>query len=150
MHCQGQYSGRYACLLALGLMAAAPLHAREAFALEPADISLELNKLEPGENGCRAYMVIDNRAESAFSAFKLDLVLFRPDGVIGKRFILDLAPIKAHKRTVKIFTIDGTPCDGVANILINDVSECRADTGPVENCMARLDLKSLSPVQLTK
>jgi hypothetical protein len=46
--------------------------------------------------------------------------------------------------------LEGTPCDGFANILINDVSECRTDGGPVETCLARLDLKSLSTVQLSK
>ncbi len=135
---------------AWSLMVAACLGQGQAFAAEPVDMTLELNKLESGENGCRAYMVIDNRGDAAFSVFKLDLVLFRPDGVIGKRLILDLAPIKAHKRTVKIFPVEGTPCDGFANMLINDVSECRTDAGPVENCLARLDLKSLSSVQLSK
>ena len=135
---------------AWGLMVAACLGHGQALAAEPADITLELNKLEAGENGCRAYMVIDNRAETAFSAFKLDLVLFRPDGVIGKRLILDLAPVKPHKRSVKVFPVEGTPCDGFANILINDVSECRTDAGPVENCLARLELKSLSTAQLSK
>jgi hypothetical protein len=121
-----------------------------AFAAEPAEMSLELNKLEPGDKGCRAYLVIDNRSEAQYSAYKLDLVLFRPDGVIGKRLLLDLAPIKAHKRTVKIFTIDDMPCDGFANILINDTVDCRADTSPVENCLSRIELKSLASAQLTK
>jgi hypothetical protein len=126
------------------------LGAGMAAAAEQADLTLELNKLEPGEKGCRAYLVIDNRAEIAYAAFKLDLVLFRPDGVIGKRLLLDLAPIKSRKRTVKIFTIDDTPCDGVSSLLINDIAECRAESGPAENCLSRLELKSLSPVQLTK
>ena len=77
-------------------------------------------------------------------------VLFRPDGVIGKRLLLDLAPLKAHKRMVKIFTIDDTPCDSFSSILINDVTDCRTETDPVENCLDHLTLKSLSPVQLTK
>jgi hypothetical protein len=139
-----------AWLVALGLIVAGYQWPGPAFAAEPADLSLELNKLEPGEKGCRAYMVVDNRAETSYSAFKLDLVLFRPDGVIRKRLLLDLAPIKARKRTVKIFTIDDTPCDGFASILINDTAECRADTGPVESCLSRLDLKSLASAQLTK
>ncbi|WP_088343972.1 hypothetical protein [Rhodomicrobium sp. R_RK_3] len=117
---------------------------------EPADMSLELNKLEPGDKGCRAYMVIDNKADIAFSAFKLDLVVFRPDGVIGKRFVLDLAPIKPRKRSVKIFSMDDTPCDGAGSILINEIAECRSESGPVERCLDRLEVRSLSPVQFTK
>jgi hypothetical protein len=132
------------------LMTAAALATIGAHAGEPADMTLELNKLEPSDNGCRAFVVVDNRSDVAFSAFKLDLVLFQPDGVIGKRIMLDLAPVKAHKRAVKAFEIDKMKCDGFGSILINDVLECRAEAEPIDNCLARLELKSLSAVQLTK
>ena len=37
----------------------------------------------------------------------------QPDGVIGRRFALDLGPLKAQKRSVKMFDLD-TPCDAAA------------------------------------
>ncbi|WP_088348302.1 MULTISPECIES: hypothetical protein [Rhodomicrobium] len=144
---QGRHRALTLNVLALALNMAA---GAGAMAGEPADISLELNKLEPGDKGCRAYMVIENRAEFAFSAFKLDLVVFRPDGVIGKRFVLDLAPVKPRKRSVKIFSIDDTPCNRAGSILINEMAECRAESGAVEHCLDRLEVRSLSPVPFTK
>jgi hypothetical protein len=42
-----------------------------AAAADPTDITLDLNKLEPGDKGCRAYMVIDNRAEIAYYPLSL-------------------------------------------------------------------------------
>jgi hypothetical protein len=62
-------------------------------------ISLELNKLEKSEKGCRAYVVVSNTTQTAYDAFKLDLVLFQTDGVIGRRFALDLAPVRPDKST---------------------------------------------------
>lgn len=113
-------------------------------------LSLELNKLETQGNGCRAYLVVQNDEATAYKTFKLDLVLFQQDGIIGRRFAMDLAPLKAQKRTVKLFDLDNTPCDKIGSFLINDVVECTADAGPVENCLAGVTVKSLTNVQLTK
>lgn len=118
---------------------------------EPKALSVELNKLEPQGSGCRAYVVVQNDDDTAYKSFKLDLVLFQKDGVIGRRFAMDLAPLKAKKRTVKLFDLDNIPCDNIGSFLINDVVECTADAGPVENCLAGVTVKSLaSNVELTK
>ena len=81
---------------------------------------------------------------------KLDLVLFKPDGVIGRRFAVDLAPLKSNKRTVKLFELADTTCDDVGSVLINEVMGCRADTGPVADCLNDISVSSLAKAQLTK
>ena len=72
------------------------------------------------------------------------------DGVIGRRVALDLSPVKAQKRTVKLFDLDGMACDKIGSFLINDVMECKAETGAAENCLQRLTTTSLSNVKLSK
>lgn len=135
---------------ALGLaVACLSLIALPALA-EPKALSVELNKLEPQGAGCRAYVVVQNDDPTAYATFKLDLVLFQQDGVIGRRFAMDLAPLKANKRSVKLFDLDNISCDKIGSFLINDVVECKSDTGPVENCLAGMTVKSLTSVQLTK
>lgn len=144
-------SSRMAAALALTLIAICGLAgATVSSAAEATSFTLELNKVEPSEHGCRIFMVADNQSETAFSALRLDLVFFQTDGVIGKRVALDLAPVKAQKRMVKAFDIDKVKCESIGSILINEVAECRADSGAIENCLSRLSLKSLSTVQLTK
>ena len=113
-------------------------------------LHIELNKLEASEKGCRAYMVIDNPAETAYQSFKIDLVLFQTDGVIGKRFSIDLAPLKPKKKSVKLFEIDGIQCDKIGSFLINDVMECKAASGPVPSCLENLKTSTLTNVQLSK
>jgi hypothetical protein len=113
-------------------------------------ISIEFNKLEPEGGQCRAYLVINNRKSTNYQELKLDLVLFRPDGVIGRRFAIDLAPLKADKRTVKLFELADTSCDEVGSLLINDVMECKAESGPVADCLKDITVSSLARVQLTK
>jgi hypothetical protein len=113
-------------------------------------VSVELNKLEAQGSGCRAYVVVQNDDTTSYQSFKLDLVLFQQDGVIGRRFAMDLAPLKPQKRTVKLFDLDNITCDKIGSFLINDIVECKNDAGPVENCLAGVTVKSLTNVQLTK
>jgi hypothetical protein len=114
------------------------------------DISLELNKLEKSEKGCRAYVVVNNPTQTSYDAFKLDLVLFQTDGVIGRRFALDLAPVRPEKSTVKLFDLDGTDCENIGKFLVNDIMECRTSSGPATDCLARLKVKTLTKVEITK
>ena len=132
----------------LGLIAA-PLLAMTASA-ETAAVSVELNKLEPLDKGCRAYFVVTNDSPAHYQTLKLDLVLFQPDGVIGRRFAIDLAPLKPSKRAVKLFDLDDVTCDRVGSLLINDALDCKTDAGPLADCLATIAVKSLTSVQLTK
>jgi len=125
-------------------------HTAEAAAASGPGVHVELNKLEASSKGCRAYIVVDNPAEPSYKSFKIDLVLFQTDGVIGKRFSIDLAPLKAKKKSVKLFEIDGIQCDKIGSFLINDVMECKAESGAVSGCLDQLKTTSLTKVQLSK
>lgn len=115
----------------------------------PSLLAIELNKLEASEKGCRAYVVVDNPGASAFQSVMLDLVLFQPDGVIGRRFSVDLAPLKPAKKTVKLFEIEGVACDRVASVLVNDVMECKTDSGAVSDCLTRMAFTSVAAAKLS-
>ena len=117
---------------------------------DPGFVSLELNKLEPHEKSCRAYLVVNNHTDAAFQSVKLDLVMFQSDGVIGRRFALELAPLRPKKRSVKLFDLDGVACERIGNFLLNDVIDCQADSGPIGDCLARLEVSTLGPIQLSK
>lgn len=135
--------------LALLVLAGLSFGALPAVA-EPKALTVELNKLEPQGTGCRAYVLVNNEDDTAYQTFKLDLVLFQQDGVIGRRFAMDIGPLKAKKRTVKLFDLDNMACDKIGSFLINDVVECKSETGPVENCLAGMTVKSLTSVELSK
>lgn len=142
----------YALALPIGALATQSVAdpAAPAAAEAHSGTQIELNKLERAEKGCRAYMVVNNSGETTFQSFKIDLVLFQTDGVIGKRFSIDLAPLKPKKKSVKLFEIDGVQCDKIGSLLINDVMECKADGNPVSGCLDGLKTSTLTNVQLSK
>lgn len=141
----------------VGFKGAVAQSAQPAAAAQPAGdvIGVELNKLEPLANGCRAYIVIDNGSEHSYTALKLDLVLFQTDGVIGRRVALDLSPVRPQKRSVKLFDLDGLKCDEIGSLLINDVMDCKTasasgTSADEPRCLERLKLATRTKVELSK
>ena len=106
-------------------------------------LTIELNKLEPLDKSCRAYFVVDNPGDKAYQALKLDIAIFLPSGVIDRRARIDLAPLKAAKRSVRQFDFEALACDKVGIVLADDAVECKTDAGPVADCFSGMVLKSL-------
>jgi hypothetical protein len=106
---------------------------------QPAKVSVELNRLEARNEGCRVWMRVANPG-AAVDPLRLDLVIFGKDSVVNRRLALDLGPLPAEKTMVRIFDLAGTPCDGVGTILLNDVLACGPDAAPA--CLARLAVSS--------
>lgn len=139
-------------VITLGVYAMATsalLFSLAANAQEPT-LSVELNKVEQQDNACRAYFVVENKGTAAYQALKLDLVIFKADGVIGRRFSVDLAPLKPLKKTVKLFDLDQTGCDQIGSVLINEAVDCKSDSGAVADCLAAMTVKSITNIQFSK
>jgi hypothetical protein len=136
---------RTSCLSA-GAMAAAVM----ATAAPGQASTLELNKLEPRDRGCRAYFVIGT-ANQSFQTFKVDLILFRKDGIVDRRVAVDLGPLRAGKTTVKTFDLDAASCDQIGTLLLNDVLDCKSDpAAPAGDCLADFTLSTRSAVEFKK
>lgn len=117
---------------------------------EQGTLSVQLNKLEPQGQGCRTYFVVTNKGDDAYEVLKLDLIVFRPDGVIGRRFAADLGPIKPNKHTVKQFDLGETPCDQFGSVLMNDVLDCKVGDTQRPDCLADITPSSLAGAQFIK
>jgi hypothetical protein len=130
------------------LLGSQSMHPAQA-ADDPA-VTVELNKLEAQDKSCRAYFLIDNPGEAALSALKLDLVLFRSDGVIDRRLTLNLSPVQAHKKSVRIFDLSDLPCSNVGSVLLNDVTECAGPSGTLPQCADRLKVTSRAAAPFSK
>jgi len=105
-------------------------------------LDVELNKLETVEEGCRAFFVVRNDGDAAFESLDLDLVTFRPDGVVGARFQVELAPLAAAKTVVKPFDFADVACADIDRVLLNGVVAC-APPEPAA-CLSMIEPTSLA------
>jgi hypothetical protein len=113
-------------------------------------VRIELNRLEEREASCRVHLVLENAAESGFVGYKLDLVLFGPDGIIARRIAVDVAPLRPRKTSVKVFDVDGLACGGIGSVLVNDVLDCRSAAGEIADCVESLAVSSRAGVNFSK
>jgi hypothetical protein len=100
---------------------------------------LELNATETAENRCRMTFLIENKSGRTIDSLKLDLAMFNTEGVIQRRMIAEMGPVRSKRTNVRTFSTDGE-CGQLGAILVNDVSAC----APVEPaaCMEGLGLSS--------
>ncbi len=114
-------------------------------------LKIELNKLEEADGACRAYLLFENKAESAFQSLKLDLVMFGLDGVITKRLAIEGGPLPKDKTSVKLFEISGLKCETIGRILLNDVINCQDSAGAkMDSCIEMVTASSKNKVPLFK
>lgn len=124
-------------LVALTLIALSPPALGQTTRLD-----VELNKLEAVEEGCRAFFVVRNDGDTVFESLDLDVVTFQPDGVVGARFQVELAPLAADKTVVKPFDFADVACEDIDRVLLNGVVAC-APPEPAA-CLAMIEPTSLA------
>ena len=120
-----------------------------ALAAEPS-LGIELNKVEDSAEGCRSVFVFDNRTGHDLSRFRVDLILFDPEGIYAKQLLLDMAPLHADKKMVASFLLHEQPCAAIGSILVNDLPWCENGTGSPLDCLRFLKVGSKAEVPLQK
>lgn len=136
--------GWFAAALAAALGAAGAAWAGEA------KVSVELNKLESFEGGCRSYFLFRNRTALTLSEFEMSLAILDGGGVIDRLLTIDAAPLPAERTTLKIFEIPDIGCDNVGELILHDIAACGAPNEEAVDCFALIELSSLAPAPLVK
>lgn len=137
-------------LPALAVAQTPPATSAAAAAARPApSLAVELNKAEPYKSGCRIFLVIRNDIAARIDNAQMDMVVFNKDNILAERFVVDLGRIRRAKTIIAPIDIDGTKCDDMGSLLINDMPNCKTDTPDVD-CVERLDVTSRHRIQLKK
>ncbi|MGI9486890.1 MAG: hypothetical protein ACR2RF_13630 [Geminicoccaceae bacterium] len=123
-----------------------------AFSTAAADevISIELNKTEETEQGCRPLFLFDNRSGHQLNKFQVEVVLFDGKGVYSRQILLDMAPLYKDKKVVASFLINDLACDEIGSMLVNALPSCANSAGTDLDCLALLDVTSKSSIPLEK
>lgn len=108
-------------------------------------LSLELNKLEPFEQGCRVSFVVQNQLGTTLNKTAVELVVFDEQQLISQMLLLELGRF-AHDKTRVIQFDLSQACDKISRLLINDFTECVVDDGTADICLSSLKASSRSKV----
>jgi hypothetical protein len=100
---------------------------------------LELNATETVNNRCQITFLIENKTPRTIETLKLDLAVFNPEGVIQRRMIAEMGPLRGKRTNVRTFSTEGE-CNQIGSILVNDVTACAPVEAPA--CMDGLALSS--------
>lgn len=140
-------------LVAASMLAAGIANAQTGAGNAPktaaSSLAVEINKAEPYKNGCRVFLVIRNDIAARIDNAQMDLVIFNKDGILSERFVVDLGRIRKAKTIIAPIDVDGTKCDEMGSILVNDMPNCKADQPDVD-CVERLEVSSRHRIQLRK
>ena len=117
---------------------------------EDPSISIELNKTEEAEQGCRTHFLFENRTGHQLNRFQIDLVFFDHDGVYSNQILLDMAPFYKDKKTITSFLLLNTRCDEIGSVLVNDLPACENSAGGALDCLSFLNVVSKSDIKLEK
>lgn len=107
-----------------------------------AELALELNTLEPVEDGCRTTFVVANRLGARIDALVFELALFRADGAVSGLISADAGSLPKNKTRVKRFALPGVACEQVDRLLLNDITQCDGEALNPAVCLERLTISS--------
>lgn len=110
-------------------------------------IAIELNRIQQVSDGCEALLVLRNDTATALEAFRLDLVLFDLDGIVTKRLAVEAAPLAPGKTVVRQFVIPDAKCTGLARMLLNEITECRAAGDGARGCSVAVATSSRTTLE---
>jgi hypothetical protein len=114
------------------------------------ELLIELNKLEDTDQGCRSLFLFDNGTGHELNRFRVDLILFDPEGVYAKQLLLDLAPLYQDKKVLASFLLAEKPCSSIGSILVNGLPLCEDGSGAQVDCVPLLKVESRTDVPLEK
>lgn len=137
---------RWLLLAGLGFFPAASSTA----AADQGAITIELNKAENTDQGCRPLFLFDNKSGHQLNRFQVDLVLFDDKGVYSRNVLLDMAPLYEDKKVVASFLLSDIACESIGSMLVNALPSCANSTGTDLDCISWLEVTSKSPIPLEK
>lgn len=113
-------------------------------------LGIELNKTEEVDGACHATFVIYSRLEAPLDRFSMDVYIFDKEGVISRRTLLEMAPIRPNKTNIATFPLIDQPCASIGHLVLNDTPSCRLSTGEDANCYDELRLWTKGAIDIRR
>ena len=120
-----------------------------AIAQDKGVLSLELNRLEQVEGGCRLAFVAQNGLAADLEGVAFEIVIFDADGRVQRLTVFDFGALPAGRPRVRQFDLAQTQCGSVGRILVNGVSQCAGQDIDDKACEQGLILTNRTGAEFT-
>lgn len=113
----------------------------EAPAAAEALLALELNALQPLDEGCRITMVARNATGAPIGDLVLEVAVFDASGAVDRLLRLDFGALFEGKTRVRQFDLK-TRCEAIGRIVLNDVPSCTGGAIKPPACLRAVRTRS--------
>jgi len=109
-------------------------------------IDLSLNAASAGTDGCRLSFVVHNGMNTELDNLSVEIAIFATEGALDRLLRLNFGILLEDKTRVRQFDLDGTQCDAIGNVLINDVAACEGGELTPLMCLRALSATTATPI----
>jgi hypothetical protein len=88
------------------------------------ELTIELNKVQQSDDGCRLSFIAVNRMGSNLETTAMEVVFFDANDVVSEMLLLDFGRLPSDKTKVVEFVLQQQECEQISRVLVNDVVEC--------------------------
>ena len=111
-----------------------------------AQITLELNSaVATAEGGCQVVFLGRNGLEDDLDSVTWRLAVLDAQGVFQNLLALPLGALSAGKRRIVQYNLPAA-CDGLSEIIVNDVAECKIGGTDSDLCLSSLAVSSRADI----
>lgn len=116
--------------------------------VQGAHVSIELNAMQPVENGCQISFLVQNGHDVDIAQAVYEAVLFDAEGRVDRLTLFDFGALPAARPRVRQFVVPGLSCASLGRLLINGAETCTGEGVPDDACSENLDLRSRTDVEV--
>ncbi|WP_068311881.1 hypothetical protein [Polycladidibacter hongkongensis] len=111
-------------------------------------IKLQLLKDEQVADSCRVSFLAKNTMGTSIEDLSLDLVIFDREGGLVDLLSVSLGRLPNKKTRVQAYDIAGVKCEGIASLLVNDVTACTGEALNNAACLDAMDISHRGQIEL--
>lgn len=112
-------------------------------------LTIELNKVQQSQDGCRLSFIAVNRMGANLDTTAMEVVFFDANDVVSEMLLLDFGRLPADKTKVVEFVLQQQQCEQISRVLVNDVVECSTaeEQNMTEDCFNALKTSNRAEIE---
>jgi hypothetical protein len=136
-------------ILCFSLLAIVLLVNPAATGAQQRELTIELNKMQQSQDGCRLSFIAVNRMGANLETTAMEVVFFDASDVVSEMLLLDFGRLPSDKTKVVEFVLQQQECEQISRVLVNDVVECSSaeEQNMTQDCFSALKTSNRADIE---